>query len=125
MEPKKDTLCWDCQRACGGCSWSQSFTPVDGWEAQPTKIKCGRRGFISSYLVTACPLFIPDKAELTVADKAGLTIAEAANILGVKVDTMRAWRARGILSRKLEEHGRLDLLEKLKVMRNYTNPPTL
>lgn len=36
---RKETLCWTCQNACGGCSWSKSFTPVEGWDAKPTKHK--------------------------------------------------------------------------------------
>ena len=47
-----DTICVDCGNACnGGCSWSASLTPVDGWEAVETP-----RG----YKVVACPLFHSD-----------------------------------------------------------------
>ena len=38
------TLCWDCERACGQCSWSERdpetdqirYEPVPGWTAVPT-----------------------------------------------------------------------------------------
>ncbi len=53
---KKETLCWTCQNACGGCSWSRSFTPVEGWEAKPTKNEQ-----TDSYRVISCPEFIPDE----------------------------------------------------------------
>ena len=26
------TICWNCKKSCGKCSWSESFTPVAGWE---------------------------------------------------------------------------------------------
>lgn len=53
---KKDTLCWTCQNYSGGCSWSRSFTPVEGWEARPTKNEQ-----TDSYHVISCPEFIPDE----------------------------------------------------------------
>lgn len=61
----KQTLCWICENACGKCSWSKDFTPVDGWKAKPTEIasyttsKKGirRKVSYSSYHVTECPEF--------------------------------------------------------------------
>lgn len=63
---KNQTLCWTCQNACCGCSWSQSFTPVEGWEAKPTKIRLvplakGGLEYIESYKVISCPNYIPDE----------------------------------------------------------------
>ena len=56
---KKTTLCWDCAKNGGLCSWSKNFTPVEGWEAIPTKINA--RGYdyyeIDSYKVVKCPEF--------------------------------------------------------------------
>lgn len=49
---KNETLCWTCQNACCGCSWSKSFTPVEGWEAKPSE---------DSFFVINCPQFIPDE----------------------------------------------------------------
>ena len=34
-------LCFLCDKACGGCSWSRDFTPVAGWTATPTRINPG------------------------------------------------------------------------------------
>ena len=53
------TICWDCKNAYGRCSWSQKFTPVDGWVAIPTEIKQVARGTksTSSYIVKSCPLY--------------------------------------------------------------------
>lgn len=39
-------ICFDCQRACGGCSWSAChpvtgkplFLPVPGWTAEPSRL---------------------------------------------------------------------------------------
>lgn len=52
----KATLCWDCGNACGGCSWSKEFIPVEGWEARPVKQTCGNQ----SYIVFECPQFVRD-----------------------------------------------------------------
>lgn len=54
---RKETLCWTCKNACGGCSWSQSFTPVEGWDATETVLKCAE-GEETSYFVSGCPLYI-------------------------------------------------------------------
>ena len=57
-----NTLCWGCQNACGGCSWSDydERKPVDGWAAERVPIKLnGVWG--TTYNVIACPEFIPDE----------------------------------------------------------------
>ena len=49
---RKDTICWDCKRACeGSCSWSdmERHQPVEGWTAEKTSM---------GYCVHDCPLFI-------------------------------------------------------------------
>lgn len=63
---KRNTLCWSCANACGGCSWSDgSFTPVEGWTADETHLLCDRGQWrdkiVSSYLVKKCPKYINDK----------------------------------------------------------------
>ncbi len=61
--PREETLCWRCQHATGRCSWSQSFTPVEGWEARPTqwleRVE-GEERVITSAQVLACPQFSAD-----------------------------------------------------------------
>lgn len=57
-------ICWDCQKATGGCSWSRNFTPVEGWEAelipyQPWKNK--HINFSDTYHITKCPEFVEDE----------------------------------------------------------------
>lgn len=61
MSKENDTLCWECQNACGGCSWSKSFIPVDSWEAIKTTINQSNYAMSHSYIVLSCPLFKQDK----------------------------------------------------------------
>ena len=37
-----ETICWGCSKACGHCSWSKEFKPVDGWDAT-LKTCCARQ----------------------------------------------------------------------------------
>ncbi len=54
------TLCWDCAKAVGKCSWSKRFRPVKGWEIIPThKITSDGRGY-KSCIVIKCPEFEQD-----------------------------------------------------------------
>lgn len=57
-------ICFDCEKACGGCSWSESFTPVPGWTATPVRRKVWTKidgkfqeHYCDTYSITACPLF--------------------------------------------------------------------
>lgn len=57
---REKSLCWQCENACNrGCSWSDNFTPVDGWTARPET----NAGGVDSYLVIQCPEFVPEKRE--------------------------------------------------------------
>lgn len=56
------TLCWSCQNASCGCSWSRWYEPVDGWDAEKTIILSGNEyPDIESYLVKKCPEYIKDR----------------------------------------------------------------
>ena len=54
----EETKCISCGNACGGCSWSVDFTPVDGWDAVPTT---SRTHGVTSYRVIDCPRYEPER----------------------------------------------------------------
>ena len=58
----KHTLCWDCAKACGGCSWSNHLEhlPVPGWQAEDTKVRMNNDTYEPSFIVLACPEFDRD-----------------------------------------------------------------
>lgn len=60
MTRGKPTLCWDCAKATGGCSWCDEFKPVKGWTAKKTEIKVQSGNNLKSYVVIDCPLFERD-----------------------------------------------------------------
>lgn len=53
-----DTICWDCANATNGnlCPWVKDYTPVEGWDAIPKRIKFND-AITDSYIVIACPNF--------------------------------------------------------------------
>ena len=59
---RRETLCWTCQNATGQCSWSKNFTPVEGWDAVPTKVRGNLEldEWLDSYLVIDCPKYRKD-----------------------------------------------------------------
>lgn len=57
---KQKQLCETCGRACGGCRWSDELLPVDGWDAEPSKIYINKRKPIDSFYVKSCPEYRPD-----------------------------------------------------------------
>lgn len=59
----KHTLCWDCMKATGGCSWSNYWehTPVEGWKAEPRRLRLDSRGGeCMTYVIAECPEFVRD-----------------------------------------------------------------
>lgn len=57
---KKETLCWECRRAGGDCSWSHHGEPVEGWLARETAIRNSPTTSLVSYEVLCCPMFVPE-----------------------------------------------------------------
>lgn len=64
---RSDTLCWQCAKAFGGCSWTGrdehgvvKFQPVPGWTAEQTMVTMPG-GKTVSYCVFQCPEFVPDR----------------------------------------------------------------
>lgn len=67
---KRANICFDCENALGGCSWSAldpvtgrpQFKPVPGWTAEPAVLDESHGGYTykyETYRVTACPQFVP------------------------------------------------------------------
>lgn len=56
MATKPMQLCWDCKKACSGCDWSLTGTPIPGWTARQTQDANG----VKSFAITACPEFVRD-----------------------------------------------------------------
>lgn len=59
----RQTLCWDCAKACGLCPWSDHWEhrPVRGWIAEKTDLRINNGRRCESYLVLQCPMFEPDE----------------------------------------------------------------
>lgn len=68
---KKQTLCWECENACGGCSWSEidpetgrpRFEPVPGWTAEESSLHMSHGRDMKSYHITDCPQFKGDRSK--------------------------------------------------------------
>ncbi len=101
---KRQTLCWQCAKACGGCSWSRlAHKPVDGWTAERRDIYIQNKpDLLESYIVESCPEYVPDGREhdapkqyvlplpesmveemISLRENAGLTYEKIANRLGI------------------------------------------
>lgn len=73
----KPNICFECAKACGGCSWSAvdpktnkiKFEPVKGWTAEKRSLLVGfeqnRRRYVETYHITACPEFDQEKPRNT------------------------------------------------------------
>ena len=71
----KANICFDCKKACGGCSWSAvdpdtnklKFEPIPGWTARKTVLNVGSdrfgRNLVETYHITECPLFEKEDAK--------------------------------------------------------------
>lgn len=57
------SICWDCEHACCGCSWSRRFKPVNGWTAIPTKLKMKGDRTTDTFIVLSCPQFKRDAVD--------------------------------------------------------------
>ena len=59
---KSNTICWDCEKCGGGCSWSHDLIPVNGWEVDEDYI------LEDSYIVKECPLFEKRNSKIKSSD---------------------------------------------------------
>lgn len=56
---KTNNCCFLCQNCAGGCSWSRSFEPVDGWKAEKTYFDSYTHEHEEgSYKILFCPEFV-------------------------------------------------------------------
>ena len=62
MNNHRQTPCWDCAKATGGCSWSDHWehSPVPGWNAIETRLKWNYEANDCSFIVIECPEFERD-----------------------------------------------------------------
>lgn len=54
----RSSLCFECSRGGGLCSWSQRFEPVPGWTAEKISLRTQRKGKarqMETYRVIDCP----------------------------------------------------------------------
>ena len=58
---RTNTICWNCKKAIGGCTWSDFFKPVKGWTAEQTR-PAGSKPY-TSYIVEKCPEFERDATD--------------------------------------------------------------
>lgn len=61
MQRVNTNICFECANACGGCSWSRDFEPVEGWTATPTKVKVcyvRKKVWEDTYKIDDCPEFV-------------------------------------------------------------------
>ena len=67
---RRGNICFDCENATGGCSWSAldpvtgkpQFKPVPGWTATPVVLQEKNGSYRykwDTYSITACPQFVP------------------------------------------------------------------
>lgn len=59
----KPSICIDCEKSCGLCSWSSRLIPVVGWTAKPVKKLVSIDTLVDSFQVDECPLFTPADRE--------------------------------------------------------------
>lgn len=97
----KTNICFDCKKACGGCSWSEidpktkkpRFEPVPGWTAKPnTMVRYDapdRREYMTTYEITECPLF--ERDEPRPRGGRALTDAESKSFLDNIESILRKW----------------------------------
>lgn len=92
----KCSICFDCKRACGGCSWSEvdtatdkvRFEPVPGWTAEKVYQKINKK-YVGTYRVKACPLF--DRDEYRPSNNVMLTETESQMFLANINTILRMW----------------------------------
>lgn len=75
MAEQKQQKCWSCQKACGGCSWSEvdlqtgkiKYDPVPGWNANKVPYRNPDGSKAHTYEILDCPEYVaePERHEST------------------------------------------------------------
>lgn len=65
----KKTLCYTCNTPSPTCPWKYNFTPVKGWEAEPTKVLVSEGKYQNSYHVKSCPLYEENTRRVEVVEE--------------------------------------------------------
>ena len=101
----QSNICFDCKKACGGCSWSEvdpdtgkvRFEPVPGWTAEKTYMlvcpRGGQRKWVETFRITACPEFDLDDERRP--DNRMLTETESQDFLKNIQKILRRWNTDG------------------------------
>ena len=82
----KEQLCWTCHNACGDCSWSSCFQPVEGWTAE----KVHRKTY-DSYRIEKCPEYVKEENKLKRKKKARITNEDLAEMKKLRDSGMGIW----------------------------------
>lgn len=94
-------ICFDCTKACGGCSWTEinpdtkhpRFEPVPGWTAKKVLLNVGShkggRVVIETYHITKCPQFTKDRPRKDTNKM--LTEAQSKHFLNNLNSYLRRW----------------------------------
>ena len=57
------SICAECEKSCGLCTWSSKLKPVKGWTATKVKRRNHDGQMLTGYCVIACPLFEPTERD--------------------------------------------------------------
>ena len=104
MSYTHETICIYCVNACnGGCSWSESLTPVEGWTV--IENRTGPR-------VIACPKFEKETARPKTFSREGMIRLAEAVALGINEDYVCGTKAmRKTIEKDLRSGGCRKLLQ--------------
>lgn len=101
----KESLCWGCNKCTGFCPWSQDFTPVKGWDAEPTKIQTEIPDeYIDSFFVKSCPLYEPD-----IIGSKRLSFNEASQLLDITEWSLRHTDDKSLIKKASEKNYMLEI----------------
>lgn len=106
----RETICWDCAKACGMCAWSREFKPIDGWEVTPTRVYQTRNKKIDSFVVHSCPEFEKSKMYC----RAEIKLSEIAQILCRSVFSLRHLKNSDIIELCRRQGVSIEIVKKNK-----------